>query len=149
MVKNALRGLVELLIEQDIKVTVGIVEEVLHEAAVEEVAVDVQLLMPVDHVFIFNRVGWVAHVASLDTGRHLLVIDRLLPLHWHLGGCVLRQYWHAFDLADIAACLRVERLVVCLSLALDALALFGFFAFFRTVTFLCVICQDGTLLRRL
>ena len=44
------------MVEEDVEVAIGVVKEVLHEAAIEEVAVDVELLVPVYHILVLERV---------------------------------------------------------------------------------------------
>ena len=55
-VYDGLGRFVKLLVEKDVKVATWIVEEVLNEATIEEVTVDVQLLVSVNHVFVLKRV---------------------------------------------------------------------------------------------
>ena len=59
-----LGGLVELLVEEDVEVATWVVQEVLDEAAIEEVTVDVELLLPVNHVLVLEGVRRVPHRAA-------------------------------------------------------------------------------------
>lgn len=55
-VNEELGWLVQLLIEENVEVAVWVIEEVLNEAAVKQVAVNVELLVPVDHVLVFKGI---------------------------------------------------------------------------------------------
>ena len=62
---DGLGRLVQLLVKQDVEVTARVVQEVLNEAAIEEVAMDVQLLVPINHVLVLERVRRVPNSSIL------------------------------------------------------------------------------------
>ena len=91
-VNDRLGWLVQLLVKEYIKVPLWVLKEVLDKTAVEEVAVDVELLVPIDHVLVLKRVRRVPHSAVLCF-RRLIPLARPLGLS-KFGLCLARQGRH-------------------------------------------------------
>ena len=64
-----------------------VIEEVLDETTVEEIAVNVQILMPVDHIFVLLRVGGVSDLAILRLSRLIALLAPLICNWGAIGIC--------------------------------------------------------------
>ena len=53
------------MVEENVEISVGVIEEILDKAAVKQVAVNIQLLVSVDHVLVLDWIFGVANVSTL------------------------------------------------------------------------------------
>ena len=89
-VDDFLGWLVKFLVEQDVEIASYIIKEVLYETAVKEVAVDVQLLLPIDHILVFEGVRGMPHRPIFAFSLGGLVAILLVPVSAYLGLAVTR-----------------------------------------------------------
>ncbi len=74
------------MIEKDVKVAARVIKEVLYKTAIEEIAVNVELLVAINHVLELDGVVGVPHLAVLAL-RWLVTL--LVPVCRNFGLCVL------------------------------------------------------------
>ena len=54
------------MVKENIKVSGAVFEEVLYEAAIKKITVDIQLFMSVDHVLILEWITRISHITVLN-----------------------------------------------------------------------------------
>ena len=99
---NGFGRLVQFLVEQDVKVAARVIQEILHEATIEEVAVDVQLLVPINHVLVLESVSRVSD-SPVFRLRWLVAISS--PLLFQIGQRLRWQRGHRL-IVKTANCLH-------------------------------------------
>ena len=88
MLDDLLGRLVQTLIKEHVEVISLVVQEVLHEAAIEQVAVNVHFLLPVDHVLVFEGIRRVPDRSILRLG---LLVPARVPVSRDFSFCQRRQ----------------------------------------------------------
>ena len=91
-----------------------VIEEVLDETTVEEIAVNVQILMPVDHIFVLLRVGGVSDLAILRLSRLIALLAPLI-CNWR-AICICWQTGKRFRVILGVQVLSLILLFFCLNL---------------------------------
>ena len=86
------------MVKQDIEVTPLIIEEILNEAAIEQVTVYVQLVVPINHVLVLEGIAWLSNGPRF---RLRFLEAPIVPISGNFGLTLRWQAWNLLSLADL------------------------------------------------